>query len=72
VVDVIVRQEDNGYLDEGHRRKVEKYTSLLEILAEELNVERGRVLPLVDTRGSMPNTTIDSLQGININDRSWL
>jgi hypothetical protein len=70
VIDVTVRHEDKGYLDEGHRSKVEKYTPLLEILAEQLNVDRGRVLPLVvGTRGSMPKTTIDSLREININDR---
>ena len=70
VVDVTVRHEDTGYLDEGYRSKVEKYTPLLEILAQQLKVERGRVLPLVvGTRGSMPATTIDSLREININDR---
>jgi hypothetical protein len=70
VVDVTVRHEDTGYLDEGYRSKVEKYTPLLEILAEQLNVERGRFLPVVvGTRGSLPKTTIDSLQAINIIDR---
>jgi hypothetical protein len=39
VVDVTFRHEDTGYLDEGYRSKVEKYTPLLEILAEQLNVE---------------------------------
>ena len=70
VVDVTVRHEDIGYLDEGYRSKVEKCSPLLEILAEQLNVERGRVLPLVvGTIGSMPKTTIDSLRETNINDR---
>jgi hypothetical protein len=70
VVDVTVRHEDTGYLEEGHRSKVAKYTPLLEILACQLNLERGRVLPIVvGTRGSMPKTTIDSLREININDR---
>jgi hypothetical protein len=70
VVDVTVRHEDTGNLDEGYRSKVEKFTPLLEILAEQLHVERGRVLPLVvGTRGSMPKTTIDSLREININYR---
>jgi hypothetical protein len=70
VVDVTVRHEDKGYLDEGYKSKVEKYTPLLEILAEQLKVEPGRVLPLVvGTRGSLPLTTIDSLWEININDR---
>ena len=49
---------------------MEKYTPLLEILAAQLHVERGRVLPIVvGTRGCMPKTTIDSLREININDR---
>ena len=39
VVDVTVRHEDIGYLDEGYRSKVEKCSPLLEILAEQLNVE---------------------------------
>ena len=70
VVDVTVRHEDTGYLDEGHKSKVGKYTPLLEILAEQLKVERGRVLPLVvGTRGCMPEATLDSLREININDR---
>ena len=70
MVNVTVRHEDTGYLDEGYRSKVEKYTPLLEILAKQSKVERGRVLPLVvGTRGSMPATTIDSLREININDR---
>jgi hypothetical protein len=70
VVDVTVRHEDTGYLDEGHRSKVVKYTPLLEILANQLKVERGLVLPIVvGTRSSMPKSTIDSLREININDR---
>jgi len=36
VVDVTVRLEDIGYLDEGYRSKVKKYTPLLEILAAKL------------------------------------
>ena len=70
VVDVTVRHEDTGYLEEGYRSKVEKYTPLLETLANQLNVERGRVLPIVvGTRGSMPVFTIDSLREMNIDDR---
>jgi len=49
---------------------VEKYTPLLEILAEKIEDERGRVPPLVlERRGWMPVATIDSLREININDR---
>ena len=70
VVDVTVRHEDTGYLEEGYRSKVEKYTPLLDVLAGQLNVERGRVLPIVvGTRGSMPKATIDSLREMNSNDR---
>ena len=70
MVDVTVRHEDTGYLEEGYRRKVEKYTPLLDRLAKQLNVERGRVLPIVvGTRGSMPAFTIDSLREMNIDDR---
>jgi len=47
VVDVTVRHEDTGYLEKGHRSKVEKYIPLLDVLAGQLNVERGRVLPIV-------------------------
>jgi hypothetical protein len=49
---------------------VAKYTPLLEILAAQLKVEPGRVIPVVvGTRGSMPANTIGSLREININDR---
>ena len=49
---------------------MEKYTPLLEILAEQLKVDRGRVLPIVvGTRGCMPEATIDSLREMNIKDR---
>jgi hypothetical protein len=71
VVDVTVHHEDTGYLEEGYRSKVEKYTPLLDTLAEELKVDRGRVLPLVvGTRGSLPKSMIDTLREINTNDRS--
>jgi hypothetical protein len=36
VLDVTVRHEDTGNLDEGYRSKVVKYTPLLEILAAKL------------------------------------
>jgi hypothetical protein len=70
VIDVTVRHEDTGYLEEVHRSKVVKYTPLLEILTSQKNLERGRVLPiLVGTRGSMSKSTIDPMRKININDR---
>jgi hypothetical protein len=70
VVDVTVCQEDTGYLEEGHRSKLVKYTPLLDILACLMNLERGRFLPIVvGTRGSMPSTTNHSMREIIINDR---
>jgi hypothetical protein len=49
---------------------VEKYTPLLEILADQLKVEQGCVLPIVvGTRGCLPKDTIESMREININDR---
>ena len=49
---------------------MEKYTTLLEILAQQLKVDPGRLLPtVVGTSGFMPLATIDSLREININDR---
>jgi len=36
VVDVTVRHEDMGYLEGGHKSKIEKYTPLFHILAEQL------------------------------------
>ena len=69
VVDVTVRHKDTGYLDEGHRSKVEKYTPLLGMLAK-LEVERGQVLSIVvGTRGSMPKATLESLREMKIDDR---
>jgi hypothetical protein len=38
VIDVTVRHEDTGYLKEGHRSKVEKYTPLMEILAAQIKL----------------------------------
>ena len=70
VVDVTVRHKDTGYLDEGHRSKVEKYTPLLGLLDKQLEVERGQVLPIVvGTRGSMPKATLESLREMKIDDR---
>jgi phage FluMu protein Com len=70
VVNVTVRHEDTGYLEEGYRSKVAKYTPLIDTLAEQLKAKRGRVLPLViGTRGCLPKGAIDTLSKININDR---
>jgi hypothetical protein len=40
VVDVIVRQEDTGYQEEGYKSKVEKCTPLMETLATQLKVQQ--------------------------------
>jgi hypothetical protein len=71
VVDVTIRHEDTGYLEMGYKSKIEKYTPLLDVLAEQLEAERGRVLPLVvGTRGSLPKSAIDTLEELDIKDRS--
>jgi hypothetical protein len=71
VIDVTIRHEDEGYLEEGFRSKTAKYSPLLESLAVQLQAAPGRVLPLVvGTRGCMPKKTLESLQTLNIEDRS--
>jgi hypothetical protein len=61
VVEVTVHHEGTGYVEEGHRSILEKYTPLLELLACQRNFNRGRVLLIVvGTRGRMPKATIDS------------
>ena len=70
VVDVTVGHANTGYLEEGYRSKMEKYTPLLETLTNQLNAERGRVLHIVvGTRDSMPLFTTDSLREMHIDDR---
>jgi hypothetical protein len=52
VVDVTVRHEDVGYLQHGYNEKHRKYTPLLQVLADQHQVDPGRVLPIVvGTRG---------------------
>jgi len=66
VVDVTVRHEDVGYLEEEHSSKVNIYTPLLETLADRLKVKKGNVLPVVlGTRGNMPSSILDSLQELH-------
>ena len=60
VIDVNVRHEGTGYLEEGRTRKIRKYTPLLPLLAEQLQAEPSRVIPIVDTRGAIPKVTIAS------------
>ena len=62
-----------GYLEGGHKSKVEKYKPLLPILAEQLQVTPGTVLSVVvGTRGAMPKAMIASLSDLGISDRSSL
>jgi hypothetical protein len=68
VVDVTVRHEDVGYLDQAYTDKVDKYTPLLPILAED-RVRPGRVLPVVvGTRGAIPKHAVASLRERGIDD----
>ena len=60
VIDVNVRHEGTGYLEEGRTRKIRKYTPLLPLLAEQLQAEPSRVIPIVDTGGAIPKVTIAS------------
>jgi len=69
VIDVTVRHESTGYLQKGPTSKIRKYTPLLPLLAEQLQAELGRVIPIVVcTRGSIAKTTIASLKELDIND----
>ena len=68
MVDVTDRHENTGCVKDIRAKW--RNTPLLEILAQQLKVDRGRVLPIVvGTSGCMPLATIDSLREININDR---
>jgi hypothetical protein len=70
VIDVTVRHEDAGYLEEGHRSNIEKYTPLLPLLAEKLDKEPGKVLPIViGTRGAIPKKTLTSLEDLAITNK---
>jgi hypothetical protein len=72
MIDVTFRHEDAGYLDEGHRSKLQKYTPLHH-LADQLKVNTGRVLPLViGTRGCIPSSTTKALRELNVTDRGSL
>jgi hypothetical protein len=69
VVDVTVRHEDVGYLQEGFNEKVKKCSPVLPILAEKFNVTRGKVLPVfIGSRGAIPKSTITSLEELQIID----
>jgi hypothetical protein len=73
VVDVTVRHEDKGYLEEGHSSKVHKYTPLLPIISQQLQPAPGKVLPIViGTRGALPKATLLSLEELGIKDRKSL
>jgi hypothetical protein len=69
VIDITVHHEDTGYMEKGRSSKIRKYTPLLPLLADQLQVEPGEVLPIVvGTRGAIPKTTIASLQHLEITD----
>jgi hypothetical protein len=71
VIDITVRHESTGYLEEGRASKIRKYTPLLPLLAKQLKVQPGRVLPIViGTRGAIPKATIASLEELDITDRN--
>jgi hypothetical protein len=70
VIDITVRHEDTGYLEEGRLDKIRKYTPLLPLLAEQLQATPGKVLPIVvGTRGAIPKATIASLEELDITDK---
>ena len=69
MIDVTVRHEGTGYLEEGRTSKIRKYTPLLPLLAEQLQAEPGRLIPIVvGTRGSIAKATIASLKELDITD----
>jgi hypothetical protein len=69
VIDITVRHEDTGYLEEGRASKIRKHKPLLPLLAEQHHAEPGWVLPIVvGTRGAIPKATIASLQDLDITD----
>jgi hypothetical protein len=73
VVDVTVRHQDKGYLEEGFNSKVQKYQPLLPLLSQQLQREPGKVVPIViGTRGALPKATILSLEELGIKDRKSL
>jgi hypothetical protein len=73
VVDVTVRHEDVGYLQNGYNDKITKYAPLLQFLAEEHQMNIGMVLPIVvGTRGAIPNSTVSCLEDLGIKDSGSL
>jgi hypothetical protein len=73
VVDVTVRHEDVGYLQQGFNKKITKYTPLLRLLGDKYNADPGRVLPIViGARGAIPKTTIASLEELGVSDKGSL
>lgn len=73
VVDVTVRHEDNDYLAQGHRDKIDKYSRLLPHLQRELGANDAEVLPIVvGARGAMPKETVRNLAKMKIADRKTL
>jgi hypothetical protein len=70
VVDVTVRYEDVGYLQAGYHDKMDKYSSLLPLLAERFKTNPGKALQIVvGSRGAIPKSTTTSLKELQIHDR---
>lgn len=72
VVDITVRHEDNDYLAQGHKEKIEKYSRLLPHLRHELGAVSAEVLPVVGARRAMPKETVKNLAKLKITDRKTL
>ena len=67
VIDITVRHEDMGYLEEGYDSKIKKYAPLM---AEKLHAGPGRVIPIViGNRGATPKFTLSSLEDLQVTDR---
>jgi hypothetical protein len=61
VVDVTFCHETTGYLQEGYKSKIRKYSPQLTTLAKQFNMEPGRVLPIV-----LGTSTLKSLRELHI------
>jgi hypothetical protein len=63
VVDVSVRNQDKGYLEERHNIKVAKYKPIIPQLETQLELVPGKILPIdIGTRGTIPKSTFFSLE----------
>jgi hypothetical protein len=70
VVDVTVSHEDAGYQEEHHNSKVAKYKPIFPQLETQLELVPGKMLPVdIGTRGTIPKSTLSSLEEFRITDR---